>query len=169
MPRTKKAAVAAQATEAAPAITLAVDQAPASDAGSRQPAEETPRGFAARTPRQPVRQAAGEPAPLPETEQKIVVSLSDIQGGPEMQLLRNYRYKQLQINFEHGQPDEQYLEKLKAAGWKDRTQEEGVFTKQIDPNARWQSVAEMEEEFKAVANEIRKDKGLGPVLEWLGA
>lgn len=175
MPRTKKAAavatpVAEAAPEAAPAITLAVDQAPASDAGGRQPAEESPRGFAARTPRQPARQAAaGEPAPLPETEQKIVVSLSDIQGGPEMQLLRNFRYKQMQIRFERGQPDEKYLEKLKAAGWTDRTQEEGVFTKQIDKNARWQSVDKMEKEFKAVANEIRKDKGLGPVLEGLGA
>ena len=37
----------------------------------------------------------------------------------------------------------------------------------IDPNARWQSVQQMEREFKAVANAIRKDKGLEPVLEGL--
>ena len=50
-------------------------------------------------------------------------------------------------------------------GWKDRTQEEGVFTKQIDRDARWQSVAKMEQEFREVANAIRQAKGLCAVLE----
>jgi hypothetical protein len=71
----------------------------------------------------------------------------------------------MQVKFDHGQPDEQYLKMLTDMGWRDRTESEGVFTKQIDPDARWQSVAKMEEEFKRVANAIRKDRGLGPVLE----
>lgn len=56
---------------------------------------------------------------------------------------------------------------LKQSGWIDRTESEGVWTKQIDPAARWQSVAQMEKEFKAVTNAIRKEKGLEPVLESL--
>jgi hypothetical protein len=71
----------------------------------------------------------------------------------------------MQVRFDHGQPDERFLKMLTDMGWKDRTQSEGIFTKQIDPNARWQSVDKMEEEFKAVANAIREAKGLGPVLE----
>ena len=75
----------------------------------------------------------------------------------------------MQIRFDREQPDEEYLKMLKDAGWTDRTQEEGVFTKQIDRDARWQSVEKMEQEFRDVANAIRKAKGLGPVLEGLGA
>ena len=86
-----------------------------------------------------------------------------------MRLLRSHRFNQMQIRFENGQPDDKYLDMLTQAGWRDRTQEEGVYTKQIDKNGKWQSVAKMEEEFKDVANAIRKDKGLGPVLEGLGA
>ena len=51
----------------------------------------------------------------------------------------------------------------------DRTKSEGVYTKQIDPEARWQSVAKMEQEFREIANAIRKNEGLGPVLEGLAA
>jgi hypothetical protein len=54
---------------------------------------------------------------------------------------------------------------LAQAGWKDRTEAEGVWTRQIDREARWQSVRAMEQEFKAVANAIRWEKGLEPALE----
>jgi hypothetical protein len=116
MPRTRKAAaeatlVAEAAQEAAPAITLAAEQAPASEAGG-EPA-------AAREPQRPAREGdSGKPAYAADPNEKINASLSDIPGGPEMQLLRSHKFKQ---------------------------------------------------EFKAVANAIRKDKGLGPVLEGLGA
>lgn len=117
-------------------------------------------------PLPPAAKPSGDkPAYAADPHEKISVSLSDVNGGPEMHLLRSHKYKQMQIRFDNGQPDEQYLKMLTNAGWKDRTESEGVFTKQIDPNSRWQSVARMEEEFKHVANEIRKDKGLGPVLE----
>ncbi len=56
---------------------------------------------------------------------------------------------------------------LRQAGWTDRTEIEGVWTKQIDPNARWQSVDQMEKEFKVIANAIREERGLEPVLERL--
>jgi hypothetical protein len=109
------------------------------------------------------------PAYAPDPHEKLSVSLSDVRGGPAMHLLRSHRYNQLQVRFDHGQPDEKFLKMLTDAGWRDRTQEEGVFTKQIDRDAKWQAVARMEEEFKHVANEIRQSRGLGPVLKELGA
>ena len=164
--KTRKAAVAAPApeatTETAPTITLAAGQAPVSEVGG----EATAPG----EKRQAVREGeAGKPAYAADPHEKISVSLSDVPGGPEMHLLRSHKFKQMQIKFNNGQPDERYLEMLKDAGWRDRTQEEGIWTKQIDLNARWQSVAKMEQEFKDVANAIREAKGLGPVLEGLGA
>lgn len=148
MPRAKKAQPTMPVAEEAPPATA--------------PASET----AAATQEPPAKHAPAEkPAYAPDPDPKINVSLSDIKGGPEMQLLRSHRYKQMQIKFNHGQPDEQYLKMLTDMGWRDRTESEGIFTKQIDQNARWQSVAKMEEEFKQVANAIRKDRGLGQVLE----
>lgn len=70
----------------------------------------------------------------------------------------------MQIRFDREQPDERFLAMLTRAGWRDRAQEEGVYTKQIDPNARWQSVRQMEQEFRAVANAIRQAKGMEPAL-----
>jgi hypothetical protein len=72
----------------------------------------------------------------------------------------------MQIRFEGEQPGKS-LEALKANGWHDRLETEGVLTKQIDRDARWQSVAKMEQEFKTVANAIRKEKGLAPALQAL--
>jgi hypothetical protein len=121
-------------------------------------------------PRQPAAEAAaGKPAYAPDPDPKISVGLSDVKGGPSMHLLRSHRYRQMQVRFDREQPDEKYLAMLRQAGWTDRTESEGVFTKQIDPNARWQSVQKMEREFRDVANAIRQGKGLGPVLEGLGA
>lgn len=121
---------------------------------------------AAEQPREPAKEA---PVYAADPHEKISVSLSDISGGPSMHLLRSHRFNQMQVRFDGGQPDEQHLAMLKEAGWRDRTQEEGVYTKQIDRDARWQSVAKMEQEFKAVANAIRESKGLGPVMDGLGA
>jgi hypothetical protein len=117
---------------------------------------------------------AGEPPPAPEhahvTDPRrwMSASLSSYRGGPSMHLLRSLKYNQMQILFDGEQPDERHLSMLKQAGWRDRTEAEGVWTKQIDRNARWQSVVRMEKEFRAVANAIRQEKGLAPVLEGLG-
>jgi hypothetical protein len=163
--KTRKAAAAPApeaTTETAPTITLAAGQALAGEAVGESSAP--------REPRQAAREGeAGKPAYAADPHEKRSVSLSGVSGGPEMHLLRSHKFKQMQIRFDHGQPDEQYTEMLRQAGWRDRTQEEGVWTKQIDPNGRWQSVAKMEQEFKDVANAIRESKGLGPVLEGLGA
>lgn len=175
MPRTKKAKAtqtAAATPETTPVITLAAEQAPPRDTiGMTEGHQNRDRANeAAQEPRHATRDAAaGKPAYAADPHEKISVSLSDVRGGPEMHLLRSHRFRQLQIRFDREQPDEKYLAMLKQAGWRDRTQEEGVWTKQIDPEARWQSVAKMEQEFKEVANAIREGKKLAPVLEGLGA
>jgi hypothetical protein len=99
----------------------------------------------------------------------LSVSLSDHQGGSAMHLLRSHKFNQMQVRFEGEQHDERHLAILKESGWKDRTEAEGVWTKQIDRDAKWQSVAQMELEFKAVANAIREGKGMEPVLQGLSA
>ena len=59
------------------------------------------------------------------------------------------------------QPDEKYLAMLAEAGWRDRTQEEGIWTKQV-PKGEWKPVADAERIFREIANKIRQDKGLEP-------
>jgi hypothetical protein len=149
MPRTKKAELTATAAEAAPELIRTAD-------GSISTVTQEPHASAA-----PANKSAYAPDPNP----LISVSLSDTKGGPSMQLLRSHKFKQMQVRFEGGQPDEQYLKMLTDNGWKDRTENEGVFTKQIDQDARWQSVQKMEQEFREVANKIRADRKLPPVLE----
>lgn len=105
------------------------------------------------------------PAKTADPQAKISVGLSGYQGGPSMHLLRSQKFNQMQIRFDREQPDEQFLAMLQRAGWKDRTEAEGVWTKQIDRAARWQSVQQMEREFREVANAIRQEKGLKPALE----
>ena len=151
----------ATATKEQPAADMTID---------REPLPAAATGAATLPPPESAKEApAASPVYAADPHEKISVSLNDIAGGPSMHLLRSHKYKQMQVRFDREQPDEHYVKMLTDAGWKDRTQSEGIFTKQIDPNARWQSVAKMEEEFKAVANAIREAKGLGPVLEGLGA
>jgi hypothetical protein len=71
----------------------------------------------------------------------------------------------MQIEFEQW-PDDKYLAMLKHAGWTDRTESEGIWTKQV-PQGAWKPVADAERDFKEVANAIRKDKGLKPAMEGL--
>jgi hypothetical protein len=95
----------------------------------------------------------------------LSVNLCDYSGGPSMHLLRSHRFKQMQIRFDYEEPSHEQRGRLREAGWRDRSEEEGIWTKQIDPAARWQSVAQMEQEFKAVANAMREEKGLEPTLD----
>jgi hypothetical protein len=157
MARTRKAATPAPVeAEAMPG-----------NAPAAMPEAEAATGTAAGQPREPAKEAAHKPAYAADPHAKISVSLSDHQGGPVMHLLRSHKYNQIQIRFDGEQPDEQHLARLKETGWKDRTESEGVWTKQVDRDMRWQSVQDMEREFKAVANAIRQDKGLEPALEGL--
>jgi hypothetical protein len=107
-----------------------------------------------------------KPIITPDPRPVMSIELGDTKGSPRVQLRRSHKYKQMQIQFER-QPDEKYLVMLKQAGWTDRTESEGIWTKQIAPEARWQSVDQMEREFKEVANAIRKDQGLEPVMSEL--
>lgn len=150
----------------AKASTEAVEATP-ENAPQAAPAGEAVTGTAAQEPRQPEPEAANEHAYAPDPRATISVSLSEVRGGPAVHLLRSHRFRQMQIRFDGEQPDEQHMATLKRAGWRDRTEEEGVWTKQIDPNARWQSVQQMEREFRDVANAIRRGKGMEPALEGL--
>jgi hypothetical protein len=150
----------------ASATTNAVEATP-EIAPRAEPAGEAAPSLTVQEPRLPEREAAKEPAYAADPHATMTVSLSEMRGGPAMHLLRSHRFKQMQIRFDGEQPDEQHLAMLKQAGWRDRSEEEGVWTKQIDPNARWQSVQQMEREFKEVANAIRLAKGMAPALEGL--
>ena len=65
----------------------------------------------------------------------------------------------MQIRFDR-QPEDHHLMKLKEAGWTDRTESEGIWTKQVAPG-EWKPVADAERLFKDIANAIRKGKGPG--------
>jgi len=113
------------------------------------------------------RQASASRTPIvtPDPRGVMSISLGDTKGSPRAQLRRSHKYKQMQIRFDE-QPDEKYLAMLKDAGWTDRTESEGIFTRQAPPG-QWQAVADAERLFKEIANGIRKDKGLEPVMEGL--
>jgi hypothetical protein len=121
---------------------------------------------AAEQPQEAAGAAAGSrPAYAPDPRSQTSVKISEHPGGARMHLLRSHKFNQMQIRFDGERPGEQYEAMLKDAGWRDRTESEGVWTKQIDREARWQTVQQMEREFRDVANAIRRDKGLEPVLE----
>jgi hypothetical protein len=111
---------------------------------------------------------ARKPILTPDPRGVTSIALGDSKGSPRVHLLRSYKYKQMQIRFDE-QPAEDYLAMLKRTGWRDRTEEEGIWTKQIPDDARWQSIRDMETDFKAVANAIRTDKGLEPMMQELSA
>jgi len=111
--------------------------------------------------------ASGSRTPIvtPDPRGIMSISLGDEKGSPRMRLSRSHKFKQLQVEFER-QPDEKYLAMLRDAGWTDRTESEGIWTKQVG-QGQWQPVADGERLFKQIANAIRKDRGLEPVMEGL--
>ena len=60
-------------------------------------------------------------------------------------------------------PTRQYLAMLAKAGWRDRTQEEGIWTRQVPKEESWKTVIDAERLFEKIANAIRQDKGLEPI------
>jgi hypothetical protein len=68
-------------------------------------------------------------------------------------------------------------ERLKADGWRDRVEAEGIYTKQLPPRPRpaaegqqaeqarpaWPAVIEAERLFEQLANDLRADKKMPPV------
>jgi hypothetical protein len=100
---------------------------------------------------------------LPDPRALMTVTLGPSNADPKMHLLRSHRYRQIQIQFDQ-EPEDKYKLMLKDAGWRDRTEEEGIWTKQIPKDSGWQPAADAERLFKKIANEIRADRGLGTVM-----
>jgi hypothetical protein len=69
-----------------------------------------------------------------------------------MRLLHSHKFKQMQIEFEQ-QPDPKYLAMLIEAGWTDRTESEGVWTKQVG-QGQWQPVADAERLFEEFLGQL---------------
>jgi hypothetical protein len=151
MPKAKKANHPAPATDAAPEHSPAVTTAGEGSTAAQEP----PAG----QPAAEQRTYAADPDP------KLTASLSGTKGGPVIHLLRSHKFKQMQIRVDGEQLEDKYVKMIEDLGWKNRTRTEGIFTKQIDHDARWQSVRKMEDEFREVANKIRADRNLAPTLE----
>jgi hypothetical protein len=141
-------AIEPPAQEAAPpaAVALAAERAPAD--------RERPR--------------------LPDVSEQKQVLISPGPDGARLRLLRSRRYNQMQISADGELPDK-VKEQLHAAGWRDRTEVEGIWTRQLPPRARpdaegqepakpaWPTVLEAERFFEKLANEMRADRGMPPV------
>jgi hypothetical protein len=97
---------------------------------------------------------------LPDPRALMIATLGPSNSSPKMHLLRSFKYRQMQISFEQ-EPEDKYKLMLKEAGWRDRTEEEGIWTKQIPRDSGWQPAADAERLFKQIANEIRAERGLG--------
>ena len=69
---------------------------------------------------------------LPEIREMKSINLGPDRDSPRLRLLRNYRFNQIQIRSDEELP-QAAREQLQAAGWKDRTEEEGIWTKQLPP------------------------------------
>jgi hypothetical protein len=157
MPRTKTAR--ATAVEAAPSIP-AEEAAPPPAAIATAVAERPP--------------VEGERRVFPDvTEQKEVAVSPD---GDKLRLLRSRKYNQMQVKADSELPD-WAKERLKADGWRDRVEDEGIYTKQLPPRARlaadgqpaeppkpaWPVVIEAERFFEQLANDLRAERGMPPV------
>jgi hypothetical protein len=81
-----------------------------------------------------------KPMVIPDPRGIMSISLGETPGSPGVQLRRSQKYKQLQMAFDE-QPDEKNLVKLRAASWTDRTESEGIWTRQVAPG-QWQLVAD---------------------------
>jgi hypothetical protein len=98
----------------------------------------------------------------------------DLGGGRRLRLLRSNRWQQSQIAFlapegEDPKPDAKYTRWLREHGWQWRGQDK-AWTKQFDKNteqeryARSNSDLADQQAFVELANLIRQDKGMEPVL-----
>jgi hypothetical protein len=117
---------------------------------------------------------------LPEIREMKSIKLGPDRNSPRLRLLRNYRFNQIQIRADEELP-QAAREQLQAAGWRDRTEEEGIWTKQLPPRPRkdaedpepakpgWPTVVEAERLFHDLANAIWADKGLPSVGQERGA
>ena len=117
---------------------------------------------------------------LPEIREMKSIKLGPDRDSPRLRLLRNYRFNQMQIRSDEELP-QAAREQLQVGGWNNRTEEKGIWTKQLPPRPRkdaedsepakpgWPTVIEAERLFHDLTNAIRADKGLPPVGQERGA
>jgi hypothetical protein len=138
---------------------------PAAVQAANIPAQSTPPTAAARPePR--------EQPPHPDVREQKEVAVSP--KGDKLRPLRSDKYNQLQISADGPLPPSARL-RLEDAGWKDRMEQEGIWTKQIPPRARpdedaqqasasrQRMVLEAERFFEQLANGIRVDRQMPPL------
>jgi hypothetical protein len=117
--------------------------------------------------------------PLPDVRELKQIKLGPDRDSPRLRLLRSHRFNQMQIRSDEELP-QAAREQLQATGWKDRTEEEGIWTKQLPPRPRkgaedaepakpaWRTVVEAERLFHDIANAIRADRGMAPISQEAG-
>jgi hypothetical protein len=146
----------------------------AAEAAQPLPAEEAVPPVAASTaPAGPSPEERKRP-PFPDVSEQKEVLISPGPDGAKLRLLRSSKYKQMQISSD-GELPEKAQERLHAAGWRDRTEEEGIWTKQLPPlpepgaegpepsPSRRRMVFDAERLFEEIANAIRADRKMPPV------
>jgi hypothetical protein len=135
----------------------------------------------------PVEEAAPQPAATavaePSAEERQRPPYRDVReqkdvrvspNGDKLRLLRSDRYNQMQISPDGELPD-WARERLQADGWRDRVEDEGIYTRQLPPrpkageedrelsSARRRAVIEAERFFEQLANDLRADRKMPPV------
>ena len=147
----------------------------AADAAPIQPipAEEAGPPVASAIDVEPATEAAQRP-PYRDVREQKTVAISPGPDGDKLRLLRSDRYNQMQVRPDGELPD-WARERLKAEGWRDRVEDEGIYTRQLPPrprageddrelsSARRRAVFEAERFFEELANDIRADRKMPPV------
>ena len=115
-----------------------------------------------------------ERRPFPDVSEQKTVLISPEPDGAKLRLRRSHRYNQVQISPDGELPD-WARERLQAAGWRDRVEDEGIYTKQLPPrakpgeenpelsSARRRMDFEAERFFEQLANDIRAERGMPPI------
>jgi hypothetical protein len=147
--------------------------ATAAEAASSIPAEEaTQRAPATSTATEPPAAAGEERRPWPDVSEQKTVPVSP--DGDKLRLLQSRRFNQFQIKSDGEIPD-WAKEKLKADGWTDRVQDEGIYTKQLPPRAkpgeedqgqaasRRRAGHEADRFFEQLANDLRAERQMPPI------
>jgi len=111
-----------------------------------------------------------------DVREQRTVRISPGPDGDKLRLLRSDRYNQMQISPDGELPD-WARERLQADGWRDRVEDEGIYTKQLPPRPKpgddgqepeparpaWPAVIEAERFFEQLANDIRADRKMPQV------
>ena len=149
MPRRKSTATAtALASEESFAAEPLASEAPEAPAASEASANGEARGG----------RTARRPAPPREI---MSATLGPSNDSPKMHLHRFFDH--LGMTFDEA-PGLQHRADLEKGGWQP-SNEEKTWAKEIPQEGeKWKTAADAERLFKKIANEVRADQGLGPVL-----